>query len=137
LEPAWWPTVTSGDAQGGLERLAQPPTVALVLVVEAENHAGPVGQPVAATERPRVSHVPLALADPLGSLLPHSDPFREPGQVGAGGDAQSGLERLVLPLVPVVAGVEAKRDPGPFGQQVGAPVRCLPKLRDRSVDVQR
>jgi hypothetical protein len=57
------------------------------------------------------------LADPLRPLLPDSDPFREPGQVGPGSDEQRRRERLALPLVPVLAGVKAKRHPCPFGQQ--------------------
>jgi hypothetical protein len=77
------------------------------------------------------------LADPFRSLLPHSDPLGEPRQVGTGRDAQRGLECLALPLVPVLAGVEAKRDPGPFGQQVAAAVRNLPQLGYRGLDVQR
>jgi hypothetical protein len=39
----------------------------------------------------RGSLVPLVSADPFRSLLPHSDPFREPGQVGTGSDEQFGL----------------------------------------------
>jgi hypothetical protein len=77
------------------------------------------------------------LTDPFRSLLPHGDPLAEPCQVGAGGDEQRRLERLVLPLVPVLAGVEAEGDPGPFGQQVAAAVGNLPQLGDRGLDVQR
>jgi hypothetical protein len=73
----------------------------------------------------------------LRPLLPHGDPFGEPGQVGPGGDAQGSLERLALPLVRVLACVEAKCDPGPLGQQVAAPVGNLPQLGDRGLDVQR
>jgi hypothetical protein len=83
----------------------------------------------------RGSLVRLALADPLGSLLPLLDPFREPCQVGTSSYEKRGLERLTRPLVPVLAGVEAECDPGPFGQQVGAADRDLPKLRDRGLDV--
>jgi hypothetical protein len=84
--------------------------------------------------------VPLCaprLADPFRSLLPHSDPLGEPRQVGTGGDAQRGLDRLALPLVPVLAGVEAKCDPGPFGEEVAAAAGNLPQLGDRGLDVQR
>jgi hypothetical protein len=77
------------------------------------------------------------LADPLGSLLPYSDPLGQPGQVSASSDAQGGLERLALPLVPVLAGVEAKCDPGPFGQEIAAAVRDPPQLGDRGLDVDR
>jgi hypothetical protein len=35
--------------------------------------------------------VPLVSADPLRSLLPHVDPFSEPGQVGTRGDAKAAL----------------------------------------------
>jgi hypothetical protein len=76
--------------------------------------------------------LPLVSADPLGSLLPHSDPFREPGQVGTCGDEQRGRERLGLPLIPVFPGVEAKGYPGPFREQVAATVRDLLQLGDRA-----
>jgi hypothetical protein len=77
------------------------------------------------------------LADPLGSLLPHGDPLGEPCQVGTGSDEERGLERLALPLVPVLAGVEAERDPGPLGQQVAAAVGNLSQLSYRGLDLQR
>jgi hypothetical protein len=85
----------------------------------------------------RVSLCAPRLADPLRPTLPLFDPFGEPGQVGPGGDEQRCRERLTRPLVPVVAGVEAKGQPGPFGQQIATPGRDLSELGDRGVDVQR
>jgi hypothetical protein len=77
------------------------------------------------------------LAGPLGSLLPNSDPFGEPGQVGTGSDEQRRLKCRPLPLVPVFAGVEAKCYPCPFGEQVATAVRDMPQLGDRGLDVER
>jgi hypothetical protein len=81
--------------------------------------------------------LPLVLADVLRPFLPHGDPFGEPGQVGTGSDDKRGLECLALPLVPVLAGVEAKCHPCPFGQEVAAAVGNLPQLGNRGLDVQR
>ena len=55
----------------------------------------------------------------------------------AGGDEKRRLECLALPLVPVLAGVEAECDPGPLGQQVAASVGNLPQLGYRGFNVQR
>ena len=79
--------------------------------------------------------MPLVSADPLGPLLPHDDPFDEPRQVGTSSYEKRGLERLGLPLVPVFTGVEAKCDPGLFGQEVAAAVGNLLQLDDRGPDV--
>jgi hypothetical protein len=81
--------------------------------------------------------VPLVSAESFRSLLPHSDPLGEPGQVGTGRDEERRRDRLALPLVPVLACVEAECDPGPFGQQVAAPVGNLPQLGNRGLDVKR
>jgi hypothetical protein len=79
-----------------------------------------------------------SLADPLRPLLPHGDPFHEPRQVGARGDAQGRLERSARPpAVSRVLVVECQDHPGPFGEQVAAAVRDLPQLGDRGVDVER
>jgi hypothetical protein len=79
-----------------------------------------------------ILYVPLVSADPLRPLLPHGDPFHEPGQVGPGGDAQGRLERSARP--PAVSRVLVAKPedvPGPFGQQVAAAGRDLPQLSHR------
>jgi hypothetical protein len=85
-----------------------------------------------------ISYVPLVSADPLRPLLPHGDPFREPGQVGPGGDAQDRLERSARPpAVSRVLVVECQDHSGPFGEQVATAGRDLAQLGERDVDVQR
>jgi hypothetical protein len=80
----------------------------------------------------------LVSADPLRPLRPHGDPFREPGQVGPGGDAQGRLERSPRsPAVSRILVVEAENHPGPFGEQVASVAGNLPELGDRRVDVER
>jgi hypothetical protein len=54
----------------------------------------PSGGAVAGNRSTSESFVPLVLADPLGSLLPLLDPFREPCQVGAGSDEESRVQRF-------------------------------------------
>jgi hypothetical protein len=66
---------------------------------------------------------------PFRPLLPRFNPFREPRQVGPGSDEQRRRERLMRPLVPVLAGVEAECDPGPFGEQVATVAGDLAQLR--------
>jgi hypothetical protein len=69
------------------------------------------------------------LADPLRPLLPHGDPFHEPGQVGPGGDAQGGLERPMRPqAVSFVAIVKRECQPSPLGEQIATTGRDLPQL---------
>jgi hypothetical protein len=71
---------------------------------------------------PRSRH----LADPLGSLLPHGDPFGEPGQVSARGNAQSRLERSAWPpAVSLVLLAKPEDHPGPFGER-GVDVERFP-----------
>ena len=70
------------------------------------------------------------------SPLPLSDPFRQPGQVGTGGDKQRSPDRPLLPcaLSHVLVRM-GQHQPGLFGEQITAPVRDLPELGERRVDV--
>jgi hypothetical protein len=81
------------------------------------------------------------LADPLRPLLPHGDPFHEPGQVGPSGDAQGRLERPARPHVgshlPAHTGPEAERMPGHLTEQIRTATGDLAQLRDRCVNVER
>jgi hypothetical protein len=78
------------------------------------------------------------LADAFRPLLPHGDPFHEPGQVGARGDAQGRLERSAWPpAVSRVLVVECQDHPGPFGEQVATVAGNLAQLGERRVDAER
>ena len=70
--------------------------------------------------------------------LPHGDPFREPGQVGPGGDAQGRLERSARPpAVSRILVAECQDHPGPSGEQLATVAGDLARLRERRVNVER
>ena len=74
----------------------------------------------------------------MRSLLPHGDPFGEPGQVTPGRDAQRGLERPAGPTsVSFVLVTEPQDHSGAFGEQVAAAVRDLPQFGERRLNVER
>ena len=77
------------------------------------------------------------LPDPFGSLLPHPDPFRQPGR-SPGGDAQGGFERSAWPpAVSRVLLVEREDQPRPLGQQVAAAFGNLPQFGNCVLNVER